>query len=223
MPRTGRNWTPRPTCCNLRSPSCTTPSSRRMSATESDGVLGSGRSGGSASESALAYRVPGSGFDEAVDPSGATRPSWRSLSRALARLTTSDLIDRQRQADRLVEAEGASYLFNDDGLDSGRPWKLDPIPLVLSGSEWAELERGIVQRVRIIERMIADCNGPRQFLRDRIVPPAAVFGSPGFLPTARCDDAPERRAERRPWLTVYAADLLRLADGRWAVLRDVTE
>ncbi len=112
-----------------------------------------------AAATVLNYTTTGGGYDEAVESSGETRATWRSLSRAIARLGPADLIERQRQADRLVEAEGASYLFNDGGTDTSRPWRLDPIPLVLGGAEWAELERGIAQRVRVIDRMIADFNG----------------------------------------------------------------
>ena len=166
----------------------------------------------------LNYSVAGDGYDEAVDPTGETRPTWRSLSRAIARLGPAELVERQRQADRLVEAEGASYLFNDDGADSSRPWRLDPVPLVFGGMEWAELERGIAQRVRVIDGMIADFNGPQQLLRDRVVAATAVFGSPGYVRAAHGLTPTGSR-----WLTMYAADLVRLADGRWCVLRDVTD
>jgi uncharacterized circularly permuted ATP-grasp superfamily protein/uncharacterized alpha-E superfamily protein len=167
---------------------------------------------------ALNYSVRHDGYDEAVEASGETRPTWRSLSRAIARLTPGELIDRQRQADRLVEAEGASYVFNDDGSDTSRPWRLDPVPLVLGGVEWAAVEQGIAQRARVIDRMIADFNGPRQLMRDRVVAPTAVFGAPGYLLAAQ-----GMRPKNSRWLTVYAADLVRLSDGHWRILRDVTD
>jgi len=183
-----------------------------MSATTHDEPVNAGTA------TTLNYAVAGGGYDEAVEATGETRPTWRSLSRALAKLAPSELVDRQRQADRLVEAEGASYLFNDDGVDASRPWRLDPVPLVLSGTEWAELERGIAQRVRVVDRMIADFNGAQQLLRDRVVAPTAVFGSPGYVRAAHGMQPTGSR-----WLTTYAADLVRLADGRWRVLRDVTD
>jgi len=68
------------------------------------------------------------------------------------------------------------------------------------------MERGIAQRMRIIARMIGDCYGDQRLLRDRVVPPGAVFGSPGYLLSAHGSHPPNE-------LTVYAADLLRLSDG----------
>ena len=162
------------------------------------------------------YAINPEGYDEAVAPSGEARPAWRALSRTIAEMAPADLVARQRQADRLVEAEGASYLFHDDGADSSRPWRLDPVPLVIGGTEWAELERGIAQRMRIVSRLIDDCYGDHRLLRDGVVPAGAVFGSPGYLLSAHGSHPPNA-------LTVYAADLLRLATGEWRVLCDVTD
>ncbi len=164
------------------------------------------------------YTVQSEGYDEAVGPSGETRPAWRSLARSIAMMSPSEVTNRQRQADRLVESEGASYLFHDVGGDTSRPWRLDPLPLVIGGAEWAELERGISQRMRILDRMLGDVYGDQMLLRKRVVPPSAVFGSPGFLVGSQRAKPPQNR-----WLTVYAADLVRLATGEWRVLRDVTD
>ncbi|HEY4331651.1 MAG TPA: circularly permuted type 2 ATP-grasp protein, partial [Ilumatobacteraceae bacterium] len=164
------------------------------------------------------YAPQPDGYDEAVGPTGETRPTWRALSRAVALMTPSDIAAHQRQADRLVEAEGASYLFHDEGEDVSRPWRLDPLPLVISGTEWAEIERGVSQRVRLLDRLIADVYGEQRLLRDRFVAPAAVFSAPGYHVGARGATPPQGR-----WLTIYAADLLRLADGQWRVLRDLTD
>ncbi len=163
------------------------------------------------------YAVQSGRFDEAVGPTGETRPAWRALSRAIALMTPADVARRQQQADRLIESEGASYLFHDFG-DTSRPWRLDPLPFVLGGAEWADLERGISQRARLLDRLLADVYGEQLLLRERAVPPAAVFGSPGYLFAAQRIGPPQSR-----WLTMYAADLVRLGSGEWRVLRDVTD
>ena len=164
------------------------------------------------------YPVRLDGYDEAVEPSGESRPAWRTLSRTIAAMSPAELVDRQQRADRLVEAEGASYLFHDDGNDSSRPWRLDPVPLVFGGTEWAGVERGIQQRMRILDRMIGDINGEQRLLREGVLAPASVFGAPGYLLAAQGMEPAGMR-----FLSVYAADLLRTADGRWHVLRDATD
>ncbi|MEO6125309.1 MAG: circularly permuted type 2 ATP-grasp protein [Ilumatobacteraceae bacterium] len=164
------------------------------------------------------YTVQTQGYDEAVGPTGETRPAWSPLSRAIATMSPADVADRQRQADRLVESEGASHLFHDFGDDTSRPWRLDPLPFVIGGTEWAELEQGIVQRVRVLDRLLADIYGEQMLLRKRVVPTSAVFGSPGYLLAAQGSRPLQDR-----WLTTYAADLVRLSTGEWRVLRDLTD
>ncbi len=163
------------------------------------------------------YAVPSEGYDEAVGAGGQTRPAWRALSQAIAVMSPPEVASRQREADRLVESEGASHLFHDFG-DSSRPWRLDPLPLILGGAEWADLERGIGQRMRILDRMLGDLYGDQLLLRKHIVPAAATFGSPGYIFSSQGMQPTQGR-----WLTVYAADLVRLASGEWRVLRDLTD
>ena len=181
------------------------PSSRRMSAS-------------TANPSLSGYHVVPGGYDELITPTGETRPAWQALSRVLARLDAGEIADRQRQADRLIEAEGASYLFHDDAQDTSRPWKVDPLPLVIAGGEWAHVERSIAQRVTVLNKVVADLYGEMQLLRRRIVPPAAAFGAPGYIVSATGTTPPKSR-----WITSYAADLIRLSDGRWHVLRDLAD
>ena len=40
-------------------------------------------------------------------------------------------------------------------LEQPRPWRLDPIPLVLHEREWATLEAGVVQRAELLDAVHA--------------------------------------------------------------------
>ena len=67
------------------------------------------------------YPTSASRFDEAVDEAGVVRPVWRSLVATLARLGGAEVEQRRRQADRLIAAQGASYLYHDDAdVERGR-------------------------------------------------------------------------------------------------------
>lgn len=49
-----------------------------------------------------------------------------------------------------------------------------PVPRVVDTDEWAHVERGIVQRVRVIETFLADVYGPQEAIRDGVLPAATV-------------------------------------------------
>lgn len=137
----------------------------------------------------------------------------------------ADLNLRQIDHDRLLAAEGAGHIVHDlplraDGrmvaLES-RPWRLDPIPLVIDGDEFVALADGAIARMRMLEAILVDLYGARTLLRDAVVDPVALWGSPRYR-LAAFGQRPHRR-----WLTNYAVDVVRDAAGRWRVVRDLTD
>jgi len=146
-----------------------------------------------------------------------------ALMASIARL--GDLSGRQVDHDRLLAAEGAGHIVHDlplraDGrmvaLES-RPWRLDPIPLVIDGDEFVALADGAIARMRMLESILRDLHGARSLLTDGVVDPIALWGSPKYR-LAAFGTRPHRR-----WMTNYAVDVVRDLDGRWRVVRDITD
>ena len=128
----------------------------------------------------------------------------------------SALIRRQAEADRVLAASSAGHLVHEMNVHR-RPWRVDPVPLVIDGATFEGLAAGVVERVEALERVLADLYGPRTLVADGVVPAEALssttryrIGSVGLPPPAR-------------WLTTYAADVVQLADGTWRVVRDLTD
>lgn len=137
----------------------------------------------------------------------------------------SDLGTRQSDHDRLLAAEGAGHIVHDlplrtDGrmvaLES-RPWRLDPVPFVIDGDEFVALADAAIARMRMLEAILVDLYGKRTLLTDAVVDPVALWGSPRYR-LAAFGTRPHRR-----WLTNYAVDVVRDADGQWRVLGDLTD
>ena len=49
-------------------------------------------------------------------------------------------------------------------LTEPRPWRLDPLPLILDDREWSSLEAGVVQRAELLDAILADLYGARRLL-----------------------------------------------------------
>ncbi len=137
----------------------------------------------------------------------------------------ADLGSRQIDADRLLAAEGAGHIVHDlplraDGrlvaLES-RPWRLDPVPLVISGGEFTALADAAIARMQMLEAILVDLYGERELLRDAVVDPVLLWGSPKYR-LAAFGQRPIGR-----WMTNYAVDVIRDANGRWHVVRDITD
>ena len=69
------------------------------------------------------------------------------------------------QRAHLIAAQGASYLYHDEA-DVSRPWRLDPVPLVLTTADWKPLAEGIAQRATLLDAVLADLYGPQRLLED---------------------------------------------------------
>ncbi|WP_052401334.1 circularly permuted type 2 ATP-grasp protein [Muricoccus aerilatus] len=152
--------------------------------------------------------------DEMVDGRGHVRPRWRGLLGALSSLPEGGLAARARLLDRAFEEEGSAGLLPSPASPGQRAaGRLDPVPLLLDGTEFAELSQGLAQRARLLEAVLADLYGPQSLLAGGAIPPELVFPNPAFLRPC-CNSVPG------PFLHLYAADLIRGADGRWRVAAD---
>ena len=136
-----------------------------------------------------------------------------------------DLARRQYDADRVMTFEGAGHIVHDlpsraDGRTvslASRPWRLDPIPYVLDSAEFEMLRAGVVARMQMFEAIIGDLYGERRLLSNRVIESEALWSSGRY----RVAEIGERQPKR--WLTTYAVDVMRDADGVWHVVADRTD
>ncbi|MFE3983589.1 circularly permuted type 2 ATP-grasp protein [Nocardia tengchongensis] len=156
-------------------------------------------------------------YDELADRDGRLRGMWADLS--------ADVLDQGREGlrridtrvRRLIEDDGITYteLTPSDAPATPSPWRLDPIPLLLSDTEWATLESGVVQRSRLLDAVLADVYGPRRTLTEGLLPPQLVFANQGYVRAAHGISLPGRHQ-----LFLHACDVSRWDDGGFRVLAD---
>jgi uncharacterized circularly permuted ATP-grasp superfamily protein len=160
-------------------------------------------------------RFPAGTFCEAFGPQGVPRGHWQPLMAALDAIAPSVLDQRQERVRRMRHEDGAPFNPFDAPSGRGTPCALDMIPLPITAGEWADLEAGLIQRATLLERILADVYGPQNLLHQGGLPAELIYANPHFLrPCHGIVPAGNR------YLTYYAADLYRAADGRFRVLRD---
>ncbi len=176
----------------------------------------------------LRYAPAPGRYDEVIGLDGEARPEWQPVARALGAFDPAVLSSRQRQAERLLDAEGTGHLVHDLTLATDRrgnthaeraashPWRLDPIPFVLAADEFRLLAEGVVHRMRALEGLLADCYGPRRLIADGVLPAELLHSLAGYRPVTGDDGA-------RTWLIHYAIDVVRDATGKWNVVQDLTD
>ncbi|HEV7632545.1 MAG TPA: circularly permuted type 2 ATP-grasp protein [Steroidobacteraceae bacterium] len=169
-------------------------------------------------DSLKAYAADPHRYDELLDRDGNVREHWQPLIQRL--LTEGPEAARRgvELARRLIVENGVTYNVYADPQGRDRPWGLDPLPMLISSSEWRGIEAGVIQRAELLNALLADLYGPQELLADGTIPPELPFGHPNYLWPCRGIRPPGGN-----WLHVYAVDLARAPDGRWWVLGDRTQ
>jgi uncharacterized circularly permuted ATP-grasp superfamily protein/uncharacterized alpha-E superfamily protein len=163
--------------------------------------------------------VPAPGrYDEMRAGDGGLRPHWQYLLDALREMGPRGIDNRWQEARRLVRDNGVTYNVYGDPHGMSRPWELDPLPLLVRGDEWAELERGLIQRAELLNAVLLDLYGRRSLVEKGLIPAELVDGYPCYL--LPCHGI--QFGGERP-LILYSADLSRDPDGRWRVIGDRTQ
>lgn len=126
-----------------------------------------------------------------------------------------DLIRHERQINQQLARYGVKFGIYKNGEFQERLFPFDPIPRIITAGEWAQLEKGLAQRVRALNCFLQDIYGKKRILADGIVPEDFVYRSPGYL--AQCEGiAPPSGI----YSHISGIDLVKGKDGVWYVLED---
>jgi uncharacterized circularly permuted ATP-grasp superfamily protein/uncharacterized alpha-E superfamily protein len=157
-------------------------------------------------------------FDELRTPEGDLRPPWQQFFSHLGASGFADLDRRAAMLARHIRDDGITYnAYRPDG-SAQRPWSLDLLPLIVTADEWAHIEAGITQRARLLNAVMRDVYGRQRLLRESFLPPALVYGHPGYLrPLAGFVPADG------VYLHIVAFDLARGPDGAWWLVGNRTQ
>lgn len=162
------------------------------------------------------YRSVEGQFDEYDCVKGEATNAWNPIAAYLDRLGRDGIQACSAEADRLVHESAANFQVTAEGPEKSRPWKLAIVPLVLEAKQWAELESGLQQRTRLLERVLADLLGEQRLLKERVLPAELMSANPGFSRVYHELPVVGNR------LTLTATDLARNNDGSWWVTGDRT-
>jgi uncharacterized circularly permuted ATP-grasp superfamily protein/uncharacterized alpha-E superfamily protein len=165
-----------------------------------------------------AYPPATARYDEMLDAGREPREHWQSMFEQLASAPPELMRERLQSVQQQVSENGITYNVYADAQGADRPWDLDVLPLVLPHEEWRTIERGVIQRATLLNKILLDVYGSQYLLQQGLLPPALVHGHAGFLRPAH-----GMPAQGGTMLHMYAADLARSPDGQWWVVADRTQ
>ena len=161
------------------------------------------------------YRgLPGT-FDEGFTSDGRPRLGLAAALDALGARGAAGFEVCQGLAERALMNQGVTFSVYADQRGTEKIFPFCLVPRIVSGAEWARLERGLVQRVLALEAFLADVYGPQRVFTEGRVPREVVLASRAFHP---------QLAGLRPpggvRIHVAGIDLVRDPAGTFRVLED---
>jgi len=168
--------------------------------------------------------TPSADVQPAVTPAKTDRSisePWQTFVKPLASETSGllpDLNARMANLQRQVRDNGITYNVYAAADQPQRPWSLDLFPLMLDHKDWQQIEAGVMQRMQLLERIMADAYGPQKLVLNGQLPAALVQGHPAYLPAMH--GVPPVGGRH---LSLAAFDLARGPDGCWWLLSQRTQ
>jgi uncharacterized circularly permuted ATP-grasp superfamily protein len=151
------------------------------------------------------------------------REHYQAYAQWLARQPQEAMRARREEAEMIFRRVGITFAVygnkDEDGAGTERVIPFDLIPRIIPAGEWADLERGLIQRVTALNRFVHDVYHDQEILRAGIVPADQVLKNSQFRPEMMGVYVPHRIYSH-----VSGIDIVRAADergnGEYYVLED---
>ncbi len=125
------------------------------------------------------------------------------------------LATRRRQAELFFRRLGITFAVYGEADAVERLIPFDIVPRVIDAAEWAHLERGLVQRVGVLNTFLADVYGARECVRAGVIPADLVLRNPQFRP-----ETAHVRPPHGVYVHLAGVDLVRTGERDFYVLED---
>jgi uncharacterized circularly permuted ATP-grasp superfamily protein/uncharacterized alpha-E superfamily protein len=156
--------------------------------------------------------------DQVYTKEGTIKPEWNYLLDSLNNLGLKALNERQEKAKRILRDDGVTYNIYADNQSSGSQWELDLVPAIIGSETWAKIEAGLLERSELFNLILRDLYGPRNLLKNKVIPPEALFSHGGFLRACQGIQIPGEHE-----LILHSADLIQRHDQSMCILSDRTQ
>ncbi len=160
----------------------------------------------------LVAGTPPGVFQEVLNAEGEPREVYGPLLAQIGGLSQSALRQFDDRLKATLREMGVTFAVEREGRKQVASWDCDLLPQVFAQVEWNGLAEGLRQRLRAFELLLRDLYGPRQILRDGILPVQVALGSPYY-------EAPAAGLPRpgEAFLHLSGAAVVRRGDGRLAI------
>ncbi|CAM5795936.1 circularly permuted type 2 ATP-grasp protein [Rhizobacter fulvus] len=133
-------------------------------------------------------------FDEMRADANTIREHYRGYDRWLSQQPNDVMLSRREEAEVIFRRVGITFAVygakDEDGHGNERLIPFDLIPRVIPAHEWAEMEKGLAQRVTALNRFIHDVYHGQEIIKAGHVPAEQILNNAQFRPEMMGVDVP---------------------------------
>ncbi len=126
-----------------------------------------------------------------------------------------NLMKHEKKINSLLARYGVKFGIYKNNVFYEQLFPYDAIPRIISKDEFTYLEKGLIQRVNALNAFLKDIYGPKEIIKDGVIPEEFVFASSGYL--VECDGI---MPPQGIYSHISGIDLVQTKDGTWYVLED---
>ena len=115
----------------------------------------------------------------------------------------------------LLARYGVKFGIYKNGVFNEQLFPFDPVPRIITKSDFDMLEKGLQQRVTALNLFLKDIYGAKSIIKDGIIPEEFVYSAKGFL--KQCDGI---RPPKDIFSHISGIDLVEGKDDKWYILED---
>ncbi len=161
------------------------------------------------------YELDNPFFDEMFAAPGNPRPQYEALFQALLTLSAEELDRYQQAADLSFLHQGITFTVYGNDKGTERIFPYDLLPRIITKDEWDTIELGLKQRITALNLFLHDVYHQGKILADGILPYELIYTCQHYRREMRDVDVP-----KDIYVSVVGTDLVRVENGRFAVLED---
>ncbi len=127
----------------------------------------------------------------------------------------SDMYAEADTINELLARYGVKFGIYKNNTFKEQLFPFDVLPRIITAEEFAEIERGLKQRVEALNMFLVDIYNDKKIVKDGVIPPEFAFSSSGYLAQCEGITPPKGVASH-----ISGIDLVQAKDKKWYILED---
>ncbi|MFI4940848.1 MAG: circularly permuted type 2 ATP-grasp protein [Burkholderiales bacterium] len=155
-------------------------------------------------------------FDEMyADGSSTVRGHYREFKAWLTEQPPEVIANKRAEADLIFRRVGITFAVYGNDAGTERLIPFDIIPRIITATEWAQLEAGLLQRVKALNMFIHDIYHEQRIIEAGIIPAEQIYKNTQYRPEMQ-----DISVASDIYAHIAGVDIVRAGEGEFYVLED---